>query len=164
MVCPKFYTGADTGFPEGVGGEDIPQDLKTPPLLDIRKHPPPLDIACVASSALREIEKHPHSWTFASTPPPRPLDIACVASSTFQGWGAIGPAHEHFAIGFQYRDKFKGGVIIPVTPPPPDLPLDKSVPVPTQKIVPVPLLLNLYLPIELRASYLMRSALIATYW
>ena len=123
------------------------------------KHHPPLDIVCVTSSALRKIEKHPRSWTFSSTT--TPLDIACVTSSTFQGGGGvIGPGHEHFAIGFQYRDKFKGGggVIIPVTPPP-DPPLDKK-----KKIVPVPLLLNLYQPIELRASYLMRSALLATYW
>ena len=89
-------TGADTVFPEGRGGEDIPQQTH-----------PPLDIVCVTSSALRKIEKHPHSWTFTSTPPP--LDIACVTSSTFQGGGVIGPGHEHFAIGFQYRDKFRGG-------------------------------------------------------
>ena len=56
-------TAADTGLPDflkgggGGGGEDIPQA------------PPPLDIVCVTSSALRKIEKHPHSWTFASTPP-----------------------------------------------------------------------------------------------
>ena len=30
--------------------------------------PPPLDIVRVTSSALRKIEKHPHSWTFTSTP------------------------------------------------------------------------------------------------
>ena len=42
------YPGADTGFPEGGGGEDI------------HKHPPPLDIVRVTSSALRKIEKHPH--------------------------------------------------------------------------------------------------------
>ena len=57
-------------------------------------------------------------------------------------------------------DKGGGGVIIPVTHTPLDPPLDKN---PNQKIVPVPLLLNLYLPIELRASYLMRSALLSTY-
>ena len=50
-------TGADTGFPEGGG-------LKT-----FTSTPPPLDIVCVTSSALRKIEKHPHSWTFTSTPP-----------------------------------------------------------------------------------------------
>ena len=48
-------SGADTGFPEGVGvGEDI-------------HNPPPLDIARVTSSALRknlDIHKHTHPWTF----------------------------------------------------------------------------------------------------
>ena len=72
------YPGADTGFPEGGG--------------DIHKHPPPLDIVRVTSSALRKIEKHPHSWTFTSTP----LDIARVTSSTFQGGGGvIGPGHSN---------------------------------------------------------------------
>ena len=47
-------TGPDTGFPEG-GISQAP--------------PPPLDIVCVTSFALRKIEKHPHSWTFTSTPP-----------------------------------------------------------------------------------------------
>ena len=42
--------GADTGFPER-GGED-----------SHNKHPP-------TSSALRKIEKHPHSLKFTSTPP-----------------------------------------------------------------------------------------------
>ena len=57
----RWNTGADTGFPEGG-----------------------LDIVRVTSSALHKIEKHPHSWTFTSTPP---LDIARVTSSTFQGGG-----------------------------------------------------------------------------
>ena len=47
-------------FPEGGGGWR--HSTSTPP--------PPLDIACVTSSALRKIEKHPYSCTFASTPPP----------------------------------------------------------------------------------------------
>ena len=51
------------------------------------KHPPPLDIVRVTSSALRKFEKHPHSWTFTST---HPLDIARVTSSTFQGGGGAG--------------------------------------------------------------------------
>ena len=70
---------------------------KTPPLLDIHKHPP--------------------------------LDIACVTSSTFQGGGGvIGPGHEHFAIGFQYREKLKGGggSSSLSSPPPLDPPLDKK--------------------------------------
>ena len=44
-----------------------PKNWKTPPLLDIHKHPPP------------------------------PLDIVRVTSSTFQGGGLIGPGHAHFA-------------------------------------------------------------------
>ena len=43
------YPDADTGFPEGGGGGE-----------DIHKHPPPLDIVRVTSSAMRKIEKHPH--------------------------------------------------------------------------------------------------------
>ena len=47
------------------------------------KHPPPLDIVCVTSSAIRKIEnQHPHSWTFTSTRPP--LDIVCVTSSAIR--------------------------------------------------------------------------------
>ena len=101
-------TGADTGFPEGGG-------VKT-----FHKHPP-LDIVCVTSSALRKIEKHPHSWTLSAwrhhKHPPWTLPVWRHPHSK-GGGGVIGPGHEHFAIGFQYRDKFKGGgVIIPVTPP-----------------------------------------------
>ena len=44
------------------------------------KHPP-LDIVRVTSSALRKVEKHPHSWTFTSTPP---LDIVRVTSSALR--------------------------------------------------------------------------------
>ena len=76
----------------------------------------PLDIVRVTSSALLKIEKHPHSWTFTSTPP---LDIARVTSSTFQGGGDRSRSRT-LCIGFQYRDKFKGGggVITHVPPPP----------------------------------------------
>ena len=73
----------------------------------------------MTSSALRQIEKHPHSWTFTSTYPPPPLDIARVTSSTFQGGWGDRSRSRILCIGFQYRDKFKGGVITPVTPPPP---------------------------------------------
>ena len=84
---------------------------------DIHKHPPPLDIVRVTSSALRKIEKHPHSWTFTSTPPP--LDSARVTSSTFQGGGGGDRSRSRtLCIGFQYRDKFKGGDH-PCHPPPP---------------------------------------------
>ena len=48
-------------------------------------HTHPLNIVRVTSSALQKIEKHPHSWTFTSTPPP--LDIARMTSSTFRGGG-----------------------------------------------------------------------------
>ena len=59
----EHYTGADTGFPGGGGGWGGGEDIH-------KHHPPPLDIVRVTSSALRKIEKHPHSWTFTSTPPP----------------------------------------------------------------------------------------------
>ena len=61
--------------------------------------PPPLDIVRVTSSTLRKIEKHPHSWTFTSTPL---LDIARVTSPTFQG----GPWIRHCILGLQAK---KGG-------------------------------------------------------
>ena len=38
----------------------------------------------------------------------------------------IGPGHEHFAIGFQYRDKFKGGGGDHPCHHPLDPPLDKN--------------------------------------
>ena len=63
-TCP----GADPGFPEG-GGQDI------------HKHPPPLDLVRVTSSALKKIEKYPHSKTFTSTPP---LDLVRVTSSALK--------------------------------------------------------------------------------
>ena len=46
LIAQNFtqITGVDTGFPEGG---------------DFHKHPPPLDIVCVTSFALRKIEKHP---------------------------------------------------------------------------------------------------------
>ena len=54
-----------------------------------------------------DIHKHP------------PLDIARVTSSTFQGGGGDRSRSRTLCIGFQYRDKFKGGgVITPVTLPP----------------------------------------------
>ena len=109
-----WNTGADTGFPEGVG-------VKT-----FTSTPPPLDIVRVTSSALRKIEKHPHPWTFTSTHPP--LDIVRVTSSALKKLKNTPPlghcpcdvSHiprgggdrsrsRTLCIGFEYRDKFKGG-------------------------------------------------------
>ena len=42
---------------------------------DVHKHTHPLNIVRVTSSALQKIEKHPHSWTFTSTPPPWTLPV-----------------------------------------------------------------------------------------
>ena len=246
------------------------------------KHPP-LDIVCVTSSALRKIEKHPHSWTFASTPPPwtlpvwrhphskgeggdrswsrtfcnrfsvsgqvqggghrrmgtlwlggqrgwfarnftqittstPPLDIARVTSSTLPKFEKHTPTtlgHSQAPpLGHCLCDVIinipKGLIcsflwpifsscfarISPTVCPnftrclpefggaaaplPPRLIrlwgggwsslsththtwIRHWIKKPNQKFVPVPLLLNLYLPIELRASYLMRSALLTTY-
>ena len=79
--------------------------------------PPPLD-DCVTSSTLRKIEKHPHPWTFTSTPPPLG-HCPCDVIMHIPRWGCV------ISIGFQYRDKFKGGgVIIPAPPPPLDPPLE----------------------------------------
>ena len=70
----------------------------------------------MTSSALRKIEKHPHSWTFTSTHPS--LDSARVTSSTFQGGGGGDRSRSRtLSIGFQYRDKFKGGDHPCHTPP-----------------------------------------------
>ena len=50
-----------------------------------------MDIACVTSSTLRKINKHPRLDIHKHPPPP--LDIARVTPSTFQGGGVIGPGH-----------------------------------------------------------------------
>ena len=100
-------SGADTGFPEGgwrhsqappLGHcpRDVirpPKNWKTPPLLDIHKHPP--------------------------------LDIARVTSSTFQGGGGWSVPVTHTLHRFSVSGQVQGGgVITPVTlPPPPDPPL-----------------------------------------
>ena len=60
------------------------------------KHPPPLDIVRVMSSALRKIEKHPHSWTF-----------------TKGGGPTLGPMLKSLHRGP------KGGGPDPLDPPPP---------------------------------------------
>ena len=84
-------SGAETGFPEGGGAFTST---------------PPLDIVRVTSSTLRKIEKHPH-LDIRKQPPP--LDSARVTSSTFQGGGGDRSRSRTLCIGFQYRDKFKGG-------------------------------------------------------
>ena len=74
---------------------------------------PPLDIACVTSSTLRKIHKHPRLDIHKHPPPPQTLDIARVTSSTFQGVGVgvIGPD----------QDKFRGGSPLSHTPLDPPL-------------------------------------------
>ena len=100
------YPGADTGFPErggggGGGGEDI------------HKHPP-------LGHCPRDVIRPPTNW---KTPPlldihkHPPLDIARVMSSTFQGGGGGDRSWSGIlCIGFQYRDKFKGGGDHPCRP------------------------------------------------
>ena len=102
-------------FLKGGGGEDI------------HKHAPPLDdFVRVTSSALRKIEKHPHSWTFTSTPPPLghlghcPCDVIHIP----RRGGGDQPRSRTLCIGFQYRDKFKGGGGYSSLPPPLDPPLE----------------------------------------
>ena len=116
------------------GGEDIPKHHHPPWTLSAWRHPPseklkntphswtfkstptPLDIVRVTSSALRKIEKHPHSWAFTSTPP---WTVPVWHHPHSRGGGGGDRSRSRtLCIGFQYRDKFKGGgVIIPVTPP-----------------------------------------------
>ena len=62
-------TGADTGFPEGG---------------DFTSTPPPLDIVCVKSFALRKIEKHGSPLLDIHKHPPPPLDIVRVTSSALR--------------------------------------------------------------------------------
>ena len=74
-------TGADPGFLKGGPGADTGFFTSTPP--------PPLDIVRVTSSALRKFEKHPHSWTFTSTPSPGhcPYDVIHTPKSKGGGQG-----------------------------------------------------------------------------
>ena len=99
----RWNTGADTGFLEGGGGEDI------------HKHPP-LEIVRVTSSALQKIEKHPHSWTFTSTPP---LDIVRVTSSALRNtphsWTFTSTPLGHCPCDVIHTPR---GVIGPCHPPP----------------------------------------------
>ena len=97
-----WNTGADTGFPEGGGVKTF---TSTPPLGHCLR---------VRSSALRKIEKHPHSWTFTSTGPLGhcPRDVIHIPRG-----GGDRSRSRTLCIGFQYRDKFGGGGDHPVTPP-----------------------------------------------
>ena len=101
---PGYYsTGADTGFPDWGGGGGVKTFTSTPPPL----------------------EKHPHSWTFTSTPPwtlsawRHPPSVKLKNTPTLGpsqahipwawtlpvwrhpqskgGGGVIGPGHAHFA-------------------------------------------------------------------
>ena len=93
---------------------------KHPHSWKIEKTPPPLDI------------KHPHPWTFTSTPP---LDIPVWRHPHSKGGGDRSRSRT-LCIGFQYRDKFKGGGDHPCPPPPPPLdpPLPWESPTPLQRI------------------------------
>ena len=106
--------GADTGFPERGGG--------------ISQAPPPLDIVCVTSFALRKIEKHPRSWTFTSIPP---LDIVRVTSSALRKIEKHPPFHHCCCPkkGPPLPKKLScpkaggGGGLQPPCPPPPHTPM-----------------------------------------
>ena len=74
------------------------------------KHPPPLDIVRVTSSALRKIEKHPHSWTFTSTPPPWTLPVwRHPHSKGGAGWSPLSHTHPGSATGVHLRSTSKKG-------------------------------------------------------
>ena len=95
-------TGADPGFLKGGGG---PGGYRI-----FHKHPP-LDIVRVTSSALRKIEKHPHSWTFTNTPPP-PWTLPVWRHPHIQGGGVITPVthtHPGSATGVHLRSTSKKG-------------------------------------------------------
>ena len=102
----------------------------------------PLDIVRVTSSALWKIEKHPHSWTFTSSTPPWTLSAWChPPSEKLKNTPTLGHSeappppwtlpvwrHPHSKGGwsvthtlhrFSVSGQVQGGVIIPVTPPPP---------------------------------------------
>ena len=131
MICLIFYTDNKrgyTGFPER-GGEDIPQAHT------------PLDIICVTSSALRKIEKHPHSWTFTST---HPLGhCLCDVIHIPRGGGGDRSRSRTLCNRLSVSGQVQGGGggDHPCHPPWIRHWIKKTNP----KIVPVPLLLNLYI-------------------
>ena len=114
--------GADPGFLKRGGGSRRGYRI-------FHKHPPPLDIVRVTSSDLRKFEKHPHSWTFTSTPPPWTLsawrhppseklkNTPTLGHSQKGGVQLWGPMLKSLHCGP------KGGVRTPWTPPPLDPPL-----------------------------------------
>ena len=61
---------------------------------DIHNPPPPWTLSAWTSSTLRKIEKHPHSWTFTSTPLGH---CPCDAIHIPRGVGVIVPCHTHSA-------------------------------------------------------------------
>ena len=71
LIAQNFThtTGADTGFPEGGGG--------------FHKHPPPLDIVCVTSFALRKLKNTP-TLGHSQAPPLGhcPRDVICPPENT----------------------------------------------------------------------------------
>ena len=80
-------TGADPGFLKGGPGADTGFFTSTPP---------PLDIVRVTSSALRKFEKHPHSWTFTSTPSPGHCPYDVIHTPKSKGGGrVITPVTQH---------------------------------------------------------------------
>ena len=79
--------------------------------------PPPWTLSAVTSSALRIIEKHPHSWTFTST---RLGHCPCDVIHIPRGGGDRSRSRT-LCIGFQYRGSSRGGGDHPCHPPPPPL-------------------------------------------
>ena len=98
--CPEHSQARIRDFLKGGGGGEAP----------------PLDIVCVTSPALQKIVKHPHSWTFTSTPPLG--HCTCDVIHIPKGGGVIGPVTHtwhRFLVSGQVQG---GGVITPTTPPP----------------------------------------------
>ena len=95
---------------------------KTPPLLDIHKRTP---LGHCPRAVIHPPKKLKNTLTLGhSQAPPLghcPFDVIHIPRG---GGGVCDRSRSRtLCIGFQYRDKFKGGVITPVTPPPPDPPL-----------------------------------------
>ena len=81
-------------------------------------HTHPLNIVRVTSSALQKIEKHPHSWTFTSIPPPLglghcPYDVNHIPG----GGGVIGPGHARTLCCIGYSINITNLVIVGIVRP-----------------------------------------------